>query len=171
MNLKLCTRSGIYFDFEHPTEAMVELRDIAHALARINRYNGHIAHHYSVAEHSILTSLLVPPQYAREALMHDAHEFVVGDMTAPLKAHVPGYAAVEERVRTVVARKFGLPLDVSAPVKTADQMMVRLEQRMVMENTDAPWVDLPMPPLSILGLCPHAATAAFLERAHELGIR
>lgn len=168
---RMCLRSGTYFDLVDPKPEMVNLEDIAHALSMINRYGGHTCYHYSVAEHSVIMSYIVPPLFAKEALLHDAHEAFVGDMIAPLKALCPDYAALEQRVGTVVAARFGLPQAMSPEVRHADRQMVRLEQRFAMENADAPWVDATMPEARILNLCPHQAKAAFLSRANELGVK
>ena len=70
----LLVRSGIYFDFANPMAAQVNIEDIAHALANLCRFNGHTKHFYSVAQHCIEASRIVPPAYALQALLHDASE-------------------------------------------------------------------------------------------------
>lgn len=88
----------------------IDIRDIAHALARINRFNGHTRGVLNVADHSIRASRRVPPEYALEALLHDASEAYLGDVPSPLKRQ-PGMAEfrrAEARAHAAVAVAFGL---------------------------------------------------------------
>src|SRR5690349_636686 len=82
--------------------------DIAHALSMICRYGGHTKHFYSVAEHCLLMSHAVAPEYALWALLHDATEAYVGDMVRPLKHHMPDYRQIEDNLMEVIAERFGL---------------------------------------------------------------
>ncbi len=83
------THSGKAFDLSNPRPEMVCIEDIAHALSQINRYTGHAAWSYSVAQHSIMVAEIVAataPGLALGALLHDAGEAYLGDWSSPLKA-------------------------------------------------------------------------------------
>ena len=79
------THSGIAFDLLKPTPDMIVIDDIAHALSNLCRFTGH-SKFYSVAQHSRLASFMVSEQFALQALMHDASEAYLTDISAPLKA-------------------------------------------------------------------------------------
>lgn len=105
----------------------IDIRDIAHALARVNRFNGHTSRPYSVAEHSILVMDIVRHLYGSDphlemaALMHDASEAYLSDISSPFKAVLPDYKALEERVMRRIADKYDIGIDVfHHKVKNAD---------------------------------------------------
>ena len=81
----LNTRSGRVFDLLEPTPAMVNFAEIADGLAKICRFGGHTHLHYSVAQHSVLCAREASRAAAPYALLHDVHEFVLGDLTTPFK--------------------------------------------------------------------------------------
>lgn len=119
--------SGRRLDLLEPSPLDVEIEDIAHGLARVARWNGQTkgAHAFSVAQHSVLVERLVSelsPRLAREvrlmALLHDAPEYVVGDLISPFKAAVGmNYKVLEERLQKVVHLRFGLPAIVPPTLK------------------------------------------------------
>lgn len=127
--------SGRRLDLLDPSPLDVEIEDIAHGLSRVARWNGqtHGANSYSVAEHSLLVerlmALAAPKLAARwrlAALLHDAPEYVIGDLISPFKAMVGGdYKELENRLLGAVHRRFGLPVDVpqnaAKAIKKADQ--------------------------------------------------
>jgi uncharacterized protein len=133
--------SGRRLDLLDPTPVDIELEDIAHGLAFVARWNGqtHGDFPYSVAEHSLLVEALVgriapriEPRWRLAALLHDAPEYVIGDMISPVKAAVgPGYGALEARLAVAVQLRFGLPAELSPKVKTlikrADRISAWLE--------------------------------------------
>ena len=82
-----------------------------------------------MAQHSVLCSQIVPPEFAFEALMHDAAEAYCQDIPAPLKALLPDYRRIEERVEQVIRAKFSITPDMSAIVKYADLVMLATERR------------------------------------------
>jgi 5'-deoxynucleotidase YfbR-like HD superfamily hydrolase len=79
------TLSGKRFDYINSTADDVDIEDIANALSNICRFAGHVPEFYSVAQHSVLCSQIVPPEFAFEALMHDAAEAYCQDIPQPLK--------------------------------------------------------------------------------------
>jgi uncharacterized protein len=133
--------SGRRLDLLDPTPVDIELGDIAHGLAFVARWNGQTRGDfpYSVAEHSLLVEALVgriaprtEPRWRLAALLHDAPEYVIGDMISPVKAAVgPGYGALDARLATAVHLRFGLPAElparVKALVKRADRISAWLE--------------------------------------------
>ena len=119
--------SGRRLDLLDPTPMDIEIEDIAHGLAFVARWNGQTIgdYAYSVAEHSLLVETLfgriapkAPPKWRLAALLHDAPEYVIGDMISPVKAAVgPGYGALDERLEAAVHIRFGLPAKVPAQIK------------------------------------------------------
>ena len=127
--------SGRRLDLIDPSPVDVEIADIAHGLARVARWNGQTAgpEIFSVAQHSLLVEFLfaaarpeATPGERLSALLHDAPEYVIGDMISPFKAAVGGdYKRIEERLLAAIRVRFGLPAHASAAlekaVKTADR--------------------------------------------------
>ncbi len=121
--------SGRRLDLLDPTPVDIEIEDIAHGLAFVARWNGQTLGDfpYSVAEHSLLVEELfarmnpgIAPRWRLAALLHDAPEYVIGDMISPVKAAVgPGYGALDERLSAAIHLRFGLPAAIPAPVKKA----------------------------------------------------
>ena len=119
----------------------IEIEDIAHGLAFVARWNGQTKgdYPYSVAEHSLLVEeiygLLFPASPAKwrlAALLHDAPEYVIGDMISPVKAAVgPGYGALDDRLAAAVHIRFGLPAQIPTAIKKqikkADKISAWLE--------------------------------------------
>lgn len=162
--------SGSYFDFENPEASKILIGDIAHALSHICRFTGHCARFYSVAEHCVHASRLVPPEDAFAALMHDAAEAVLGDVSKPLKSLLPDYKRIERRVDRAIFAQFGLPDEPPPSVKTADRQMLGIEQRICMGNDDK-WIGSTDPADSqvIIGFwSPPVAERAFLVRYNQL---
>lgn len=114
--------SGRRLDLLDPSPLDVEIQDIAHGLARVARWNGqtHGRHAFSVAQHSVVVSDLtqtLEPKVGREgrllALLHDAPEYVIGDLISPFKAAVGiDYKAFERKLLTAIHRRFGLPVKI-----------------------------------------------------------
>ena len=121
--------SGRRLDLLDPTPVDIEIEDIAHGLAFVARWNGQTRGDwpYSVAEHSLLVEQIftranpgIGPRWQLAALLHDAPEYVIGDMISPVKAAVgPGYGALDERLTAAVHLRFGLPAILPAPIKKA----------------------------------------------------
>ncbi len=133
--------SGRRLDLLDPQPADIEIGDIAHGLARVARWNGQTAgpHAFSVAEHSSLVEAIVaalhrdwPPAWRRAALLHDAPEYVIGDLISPFKAAIGlDYRAFEGRLLGAIHRRFGvpeaLPAAVTEAIKTADRISAYYE--------------------------------------------
>lgn len=121
--------SGRRLDLLDPTPVDIEIEDIAHGLAFVARWNGQTRGDwpYSVAEHSLLVEALygrlnprAPVKWRLAALLHDAPEYVIGDMISPVKAAVgPGYGDLDARLQAAIHLRFGLPAEVPGAVKRA----------------------------------------------------
>lgn len=133
--------SGRRLDLLDPSPFDVEIEDIAHGLARIARWNGQTTgrHIFSVAQHSVLVgeiaTLLEPglsPRWQLAVLLHDAPEYVIGDMISPFKGVIGAdYRAVEARLMAAIHIRFGLPpeppADITLLTKRADKISAFLE--------------------------------------------
>lgn len=135
----ILTRSGIEFNLLEPTPEMIKIEDIAHALSHLCRFTGHTHCFYSVAMHSYQASYLVPPECMLEALLHDAAEAYVGDVSSPLKSLLSDYRYIEKRIDAVIRERFGLPKEMSACVKQADLRRLAAEKRHLMPLNSEPW--------------------------------
>lgn len=167
----ILTASGRHFDYLDPRPEDIHILDIAQALANESRYNGHTRGFYSVAQHAWLASHIVPEQFALEALLHDATEAYCKDIPRPLKALLPDYRAIEERVDGIIRYRYNLPLTQSPEVKQADLVMLATERRDLMPSDSTPWPILEgieALPRKISVALPARAQAQFLKRFIEL---
>ncbi len=133
--------SGRRLDLLDPSPLDIEIADIAHGLARVARWNGQTrgAHIFSVAQHTLLVEAVMREQAPRidarvrlAALLHDAPEYVIGDMISPFKAVLGGdYKAVEKRLLAAIHIRFGLPAmpggEIERQIKEADRGAAYLE--------------------------------------------
>jgi uncharacterized protein len=133
--------SGRRLDLLDPSPLDIEIGDIAHGLARVARWNGQTVgdHAFSVAQHSLLVEQIFgmthtecPVQWRLAALLHDAPEYVIGDMISPFKSAVGGgYKQVEARLQHAIHLRFGLPPTSPAAllkaIKQADQIAAYFE--------------------------------------------
>ena len=133
--------SGRRLDLLDPTPMDIEIEDIAHGLSFVARWNGQTLGDfaYSVAEHSLLVERLyarlapsAPAKWRLAALLHDAPEYVIGDMISPVKAAVgPGYDELDKRLAAAVHLRFGLPaaipVTVKKQIKKADKISAWME--------------------------------------------
>lgn len=157
-----------------PQPSDFHIRDIAHALSNLCRFNGQCKRFYSVAEHSLLCSYLVPQEYALEALLHDATEAYCGDMVFPLKAMLPAFVEVEQRIDAAIRTRFGLPAVMTPEVHLADRRMVHLEFLELMNyKVEDLAVMEPVDPkiCNVVIMCagPAAIAPVFYQRFLELG--
>lgn len=153
-----------------PRPEEIDIRDIAHALSMLCRYNGHCLHFYSVAEHSILVSKHVSAENALWGLLHDAAEGLgAADLLRPVKKNVSGYHKIEAGLQLATAVRFNLPVDIPAEVHEIDQRMLMDEKAVMMLPAPAPWqTDLEPVGAKIEFMSPARAERAFLDRFNEL---
>jgi 5'-deoxynucleotidase YfbR-like HD superfamily hydrolase len=165
----------------------IEIEDIAHGLARVARWNGQTIgeHAFSVAQHSVVVEEIcahiqpdLEPKWRLAALLHDASEYVIGDMISPFKAALGlDYKKFEERLETAIHIRFGIPaktpLAVKKLIKRADRACAFFEatqlagfnHREALEFFDAPpaGYDLVIEPLSAA-----QAQSRYIQRYHVL---
>lgn len=165
------THSGGKFYPLAPSGKDMHISDVAIALAKQCRFNGHCKGFYSVAQHCVLVSHMVPEYFAREGLMHDAPETWIGDLVTPVKYRCDDYLRIEEGVEVVVARRFALVHPMPATIKKADLRALATEKRDLLGNPD--WAitrGIAPHPDTIIPLEWQDAQWLFLQRAQELGI-
>lgn len=179
--------SGRKLDLLDPSPLDIEIEDIAHGLARVARWNGQTRgdHPFSVAQHSLLvvdilriTTPRLTPSQQLVALLHDAPEYVIGDMISPFKNALGlDYRAFENRLATAIHLRFGLPAEptaaLKAQVKRADLMSAFLEARQLAGFSDDECRRFfKIPPMeAMFELTPLAASAAqekFVATFHSL---
>lgn len=165
--------SGRMLDLLEPEPSSIFVEDIADALSKLCRFTGHTTSFYSVAQHCIHVSKLVPEHYALEGLMHDATEAFIGDLSTMLKAILGApIKLLENNLHWAIAYRFGLRYPMPAPIKAADWVSLATERRDLMVPVDAEaWTiwNLPEPDATRLyPMAPHLARDAFLRRFEEL---
>jgi hypothetical protein len=139
----IVTHTGCQFPLAEPDPAKVRVADIACALSRLPRFTGHTLIRWTVAQHSLLCHHLAAafePDVPLYALLHDAAEAYIGDLSTPLKALVPEIRAIEDRIQRAILEHLRLPPPpphVARAVHTIDQVARVVEQRCLMP---------PMPP-------------------------
>ncbi|MGD0864720.1 MAG: HD family hydrolase [Rhizomicrobium sp.] len=180
--------SGRRLDLLNPSPLDVEIEDIAHGLARVARWNGQTsgAHAFSVAQHCVLVERLVGelrPRLAREArltaLLHDAPEYVIGDLISPFKAAVGiDYKDFELRLLAAIHIRFGLPpktpSELETTIKRSDMLaafyeatqLAGFEQKEARSFFGTPPAGMRTPRLTPLSVAD--AQALFLERFRKL---
>lgn len=171
------TYTGRQFWPLDPNVEDVDIVDIAHSLSMTCRYGGHVHQFYSVAEHCVLMSKAVAPEYATQAFMHDAGEAYLVDVPRPIKGNIPGFRDMENLILAVIFHKYDvLPWSMEellAPaVKDADTRILLTERKVLLPNTRYPWEieHLTPLPVTVTGWPPVIAKRRYLERATELGI-
>lgn len=165
-------RSGHYFDYLDPDQATIFITDIAWGLAYTCRFAGQSTEFYSVAQHSLLVSKLVPPELTLAALLHDAAEAYCGDIPSPLKRLLPDYKLIEQRVEAAIAKRFGVSAQMHPAIKHADLVMLRTEQRDLTMASGHSWKYTSKYAPLAARILPQTATVAannFLARYHKLG--
>jgi len=167
--------NGERFTFLEPKVSMIDPEVIAHAIANLCRFTGHTRQFYSVAQHCVIVSELVPEGLALQGLLHDASEAFIGDVSRPLKAVMDDLAPgvlhdIEERIHEVIAKRFksGFPHD--PEIKAADNVCLATEKRDLMAPASRPWLNMPEPMRRRIDPWgPAKAKRRWLERFAELG--
>ena len=179
--------SGRRLDLLDPSPLDIEIEDIAHGLARVARWNGQTIgdHAYSVAEHCVLVSDICglirpgwPVKWRLAALLHDAPEYVIGDMISPFKAALGfDYKSFEHRLAVAIHMRFGLPSDLPATVeeiiKRADKASAFFEATQIAGFSDTEGAEIfgrprGLAPVKLKPLPTKDAQAKFLTRFAEL---
>jgi 5'-deoxynucleotidase YfbR-like HD superfamily hydrolase len=179
--------SGRRLDLLDPSPLDIEIEDIAHGLARVARWNGQTLgeHAFSVAQHSLVVEEAVvhvepglDPRWRLAALLHDAPEYVIGDMISPFKAALGvDYRAFEERLETAIHLRFGLPPRlppaIKGLIKQADRASAYFEAvQLAGFSPEEAWTLFGAPPRGYaLVIEPHPAAEAqarYLERFRTL---
>jgi 5'-deoxynucleotidase YfbR-like HD superfamily hydrolase len=133
--------SGRRLDLLNPLPADIAIEDIAHGLARVARWNGQTTgpHAFSVAQHSLLVEAIAchrdpdwPQRWRLAALLHDAPEYVIGDLISPFKTAIGlDYKAFERKLQAAIYARFGLPgelpAEVTAEIKACDRIAAFFE--------------------------------------------
>ena len=137
-----------------PSDDMISIRDIAHALSHVCRFTGHTSRFYSVGEHSVrvsrylLASGCMPDtRIALFGLLHDASEAYLADVSAPLKAlpEFEAYRKIEKNLQGAIYRRFGLDGDEPAELRDADLVLLATEKRELLGPEPQAWGPLPAP--------------------------
>jgi 5'-deoxynucleotidase YfbR-like HD superfamily hydrolase len=153
------TNSGLYMNVFEPTLEMIQIEDIAHALASLPRFGGHLNKPYSVAQHSVLCAMRATSlEDSRAALLHDGSEAYMLDIPTPIKAKLPDYKKYEGNLMAKIAEKFQFEFPLSDNVHAIDREMLLHEwdNLVVNENDEFECWD-------------HArAKKEFLQMYHEL---
>ena len=165
----MVTASGQPFWPASPQAKDIRIYDIAWQLARTCRFAGALREGveiYSVAQHSCLVSDHCPPEFKLEGLLHDAHEYVFGDVIRPVKASLPGERPAEVALDRLIRAKYGLPVSLSPEVKEQDFRAVVTERRdLLPPHPDVDWGELPEPwPERIEPWLPSEAAREFIKR-------
>jgi len=169
--------SGAKFNYNKPEESDVTIEDIASALSNVCRFSGHLPRFYSVAQHLVNTSRIVPVEHAFTALMHDTAEAFTNDLPTPLKWALPIFKELEGKIEKAMGEKFGFQYPYPPEVKEADTIMLMLEKFHIKQCNDH-WpmyehitrktVESFLDKVDLDSWQPRRAKREFLERFEEL---
>ncbi len=166
----ITTYSGVKFNPFKPVAKDVDIVDIAQATSNLCRFTGHVKKFYSVAEHCILVSQLVPEEHALAALLHDASEAYVNDMPAPMKRRpeLALYLEVELGVQRAVYYAFDVPFPYPDCVKEVDYNICAAEAKKLFKDVPDWALERDAPNVKFMFYPPDEARKAFLARFNEL---
>lgn len=161
---------GGYFDFVDMHESVYTIESLAHNIAAVCRFNGSVAKHYSVGQHSYLVSLMVPPEHTLSGLCHDLSESVLSDLNSPAKALCPDYKKLEKKVEKEMFSRLGLKFPMHPCIKLADLGVLAAEIRDLQpQSSDWPAIaDIEPWPKKIVPWSAAKAKKMWLERFYEL---
>ena len=160
------TKSGRRVSLLNPSPSQIVIGDIAHGLAHQCRFNGQTNKFYSVAQHSVLVSSILPRELRLAGLLHDASEAYLGDVVQPLKDLLPEYQSIEANFCEVLGARFGVNLQHNDAIRLADLVVLATERRDLMPMDTADWSSIAgITPLSrtIRPKSPEAASVQFME--------
>jgi len=163
------THTGLRFYPLDPQPEDICIEDIAHALSNICRFTGHTKHFYSVAQHSYYVSHQVPQEHALAALLHDASEAYISDVSKPVKelGVMGAYKQIEHLIMQAIAQKFGIQYPFHESIKEADERMLFTEKRDLLPPMDWGWTREPYKE-EVIAFSPIHAEIEFLKRFYEL---
>lgn len=171
----ILTQSGLRIDYADPKRNVYNIMDIAHGLANTCRFGGQFRRFYSVAEHSVIVSHLVHPDFALYGLLHDAAEAYLGDVPTPLKRLLPDFCKIETEFEDAMFGQLGIELECvrSREVKVADLQALYFEKDIGLPPDMDQWpcfdgLNLDVPKPDIQCHLPWKAKAMFLDRFREL---
>lgn len=132
------TNTGLYVNVFEPTSEMICIEDIAHALASMPRFGGHLNKRYSVAQHSVnCCKAAFSLEDKKAALMHDASEAYMLDIPTPIKAKLPDYKKYEANLMSFIAKHFDFEFPLSEAVHAIDREMLLVEwENLVVNEND-----------------------------------
>lgn len=136
------TYSGLYVNVFEPTEDMICIEDICHALSNQSRFSGHVYKFFSVAQHSSNCAWNVEDEHKPAALLHDATEAFLVDIPTPIKNNLEHYKRLEDNLNRIIANKFGYQYPFHESIKKVDRQMLQLEWDNLMINHDSKWICL-----------------------------
>ena len=169
LNPWIRTYSGINFHPFSPNDIEISFNDIAHALSNICRFCGHTSEFYSVAQHSVMASRLASKENALFALLHDAAEAYICDLSSPIKntPDFENFRILEDTILSAILKMVGLKLPMPTEIKYIDAILLKTEARdLLMCGPDvqfgpdsAPFLEDRITPWS-----PKVAKQAFISR-------
>ncbi len=174
------TYTGRTFYIQEPSPDYVCLKDIAHSLSNLCRYNGHCEKFYSVAEHSVhvakfIEFLKFPTTVVMAALLHDACEAYTGDFPSPIKWAIPELQTMEKKIQEAVHEHFNIGPQAykNKVIDDIDKRIVQDERKALMTKSCLPWAVDGYVPLNITveAWVPEVAEKKFLEAFDTLNWR
>lgn len=156
------TLSGKIFDYNRPSQAMIDIRDIAAGLSNQGHFNGQSPYFFSIAQHCILVcdeyaiqNPNAPEEMKLLALLHDGSEAYTGDMIKPLKMFMSTFVSVENSIMQAIAQRFKLPIHRMAEIKGYDLLIQNAEYEAFYHNSRITYMD------------PEQARKIFMDRFNE----
>lgn len=137
--LFITTRSGRQVSLLNPQYSQIDIGDIAHGLAFQCRFNGQTSRFYSIAQHCLMVTSILPDHLKLAGLLHDAAEAYIGDVVQPLKVLLPDYQVIESNFNQAIGLRFNVNLDHQEEVKAADLIALATEKRDLLPRERCDW--------------------------------
>lgn len=177
LNPTLQTHTGKMVSITDTNVYQIDVEDIAHSLSMLCRYNGHTSNFYSVAEHSVLIARWLRAEgydedTQRVGLIHDAPEYLTGDMTKPFKSVVaPIYRPIQNRLWSKMAARFNVAETIPDIVHTADlRILMNEKAQAFMHDVEWGWSVDPLPGVKLKFWAPSRAKQEFLSECRLLNL-